>query len=260
MTDETQLLPASVAHCRACNAALPQGATTCANCGAVYGEENRCPHCRVIAGVDVDAGVGRCRVCGGPRIALRDPKLPRTNREFPLLRQAQQSALAITVSRFAGYAALGGAAFTALFAVLVALLVHGAAAPVAFGVLAGLLAIVGVALSRRARAGSANQSKLIDQAQVLVAGDLVAARPELAAPEVADLLGMTPEQAELLLAEVNVNGLLGTAMTDASRQRLEVGSFEPAAQAMPKLDETVEAPPLRPDDLAAPLAGPGRRS
>lgn len=260
MIEKTQVLAASVAHCRACDAALPEGATTCANCGAVYGEQNRCPHCRVIAGVDVRAGLGRCRVCGGPRIAVADPNIPRSNREFPLLLQAQRAALGITMARFGGYAALAGAAFTASLALLVALLVHGVAAPVTLGLFAALLAVVGAVLSRRARNGREDQKKALDQAQVMVAADLVAARPRLGAPEVAQLLGTTAEQAELLLAEVNVNGLLGSGMTDASRERIAIDSLGLEPEALPKLDETLEAPPLGANDIPPPLAGPGRRS
>lgn len=260
MIEKTQILAPSVARCRACDAALPEGATTCANCGAVYGEENRCPHCRVIAGVDVRAGLGRCRVCGGPRIAVADPSIPRSNREFPLLLQAQRAALGITVARFGGYATLAGAAFTGSLALLVALLVHSVAAPVTLGLFAALLAVVGAVLSRRARKGREDQKKALDQAEVIVAADLVATRPRLGAPEVAQLLGTTAEQAELLLAEVNVNGLLGSGMTDASRERIAIDSLGLEPDAMPKLDETLEAPPLGAGDIPPPLAGPGRRS
>ena len=260
MIEKTQVLAASVARCRACDAALPDGATTCANCGAVYGEENRCPHCRVVAGVDVRAGLGRCRVCGGPRIAVADPKLPRSNREFPLLLQAQRAALGITMARFGGYAALAGAAFTASLTLLVALWVHGVAAPVTLGIFAALLCVVGLVLRQRARKGKKEQQKALDQAELIVAADLVAARPRLGAAEVAELLGTSAEEAELLLAEVNVNGLLGSDMTESSRERIAIDSLGLEAEAMPKLDETVEAPPLGASDIAPPLAGPGRRS
>lgn len=260
MIDTTQVLAPPAARCRACDAALPPGASTCSQCGAVYGEENRCPHCRVVAGVDVAAGIGRCRVCGGPRIAVLDPSIPRSQREVALLRQAQRAALGITVTRFGGYAAFGGALFTTLLALFFGLLLQGPAAPAILLVLATVLAIVGAVLTRRSRHARKEQKQALDQAQVVVAADILAARPELGGARVGELLGTTAEQAELLMAEVNVNKLLASGMTDVNRERI---AYDPAvlgAEPLPPLDVTAEAPPLSPTDIAPPLAGPGRRS
>lgn len=55
-------------HCAVCSTAIPPGASRCIACGAVWGEDNRCPHCFAIAAVQA-MGDGRyaCLACGRPR-------------------------------------------------------------------------------------------------------------------------------------------------------------------------------------------------
>lgn len=55
-------------HCAVCSTAIPPGASRCIACGAVWGEDNRCPHCFAIAAVQA-TGDGRyaCLACGRPR-------------------------------------------------------------------------------------------------------------------------------------------------------------------------------------------------
>lgn len=176
------------------------------------------------------------------------------------MRQAQRASLGITVARFGGYAAFGAALFTALVTLLLALLMNGAVAPATLAVFTAVLAGVGTLLTRRAARDRKAQKQALDQAQVLVAADLLAARAGLDGARVAELLGTTAEQAELLLAEVNVNKLLASGMTDVNRERID---YEPAAleaELLPPLEPTVEAPPLGAADISPPLAGPGRRS
>ncbi|MFZ5894439.1 MAG: hypothetical protein ACOY0T_25480 [Myxococcota bacterium] len=255
MTDTTVLSAPSVPRCRACDAALPPGSSTCENCGAVFGEANRCPHCRAIAGTDMRAGVARCRVCGGPRIALEDPTLVRSGRENALLQQAQRASLGIVACRFGAYAAFGAAGLTMLFAALMGLVIQGLPAPLIVTLFAGLLAGLGVFLNRRSTRAKKEQQLAIDQARQLVLADVLKQRPGIETTELARLFGVPIEQAELLLAELNVSDLLNANMTDASRERLavempypeadlsETGSVPPTQEA-PRLDVTEMAPPL----------------
>ncbi len=50
-----------------CSAALVPGVDRCVACGAVWGEDNRCPHCHALAAVRPDAGGYVCVACSKPR-------------------------------------------------------------------------------------------------------------------------------------------------------------------------------------------------
>ncbi len=55
-------------HCTVCSSAIPPGAPRCIACGAVWGEDNRCPHCFALAAVQATAdGRHACLACGRPR-------------------------------------------------------------------------------------------------------------------------------------------------------------------------------------------------
>ena len=58
---------AAPSSCTVCGTSIPEGAQRCPGCGAVWGEDNRCPHCHALAGVRAGAGGWLCMACGKPR-------------------------------------------------------------------------------------------------------------------------------------------------------------------------------------------------
>jgi hypothetical protein len=55
-------------HCAVCSTAIPPGAPRCIACGAVWGEDNRCPHCYALAAVQATSdGRHVCLACGKHR-------------------------------------------------------------------------------------------------------------------------------------------------------------------------------------------------
>lgn len=55
-------------NCSVCGTAVAPGAVRCVACGAVFGEDNRCPHCHALAAVQaMSDGRYACLACGKPR-------------------------------------------------------------------------------------------------------------------------------------------------------------------------------------------------
>lgn len=57
----------SPTRCPTCGTAVPPGAARCPQCGRVFGEANRCPHCNAIAAVRRKGAGYACVACGGER-------------------------------------------------------------------------------------------------------------------------------------------------------------------------------------------------
>ena len=57
-------------HCAVCSSAIPPSADRCIACGAVWGEDNRCPRCHALAGVRPVGDGYRCLACNAPRDRL----------------------------------------------------------------------------------------------------------------------------------------------------------------------------------------------
>ncbi|MBX7193657.1 MAG: hypothetical protein K1X94_16490 [Sandaracinaceae bacterium] len=53
--------------CPTCKFAVPDGAVKCPQCGRVFGEANRCPHCHAIASARPSGDGFVCVACGKPR-------------------------------------------------------------------------------------------------------------------------------------------------------------------------------------------------
>ncbi len=53
--------------CPTCGFAVPDGRESCPQCGRVFGEANRCPHCHAIASVRASGKGFACSACGKPR-------------------------------------------------------------------------------------------------------------------------------------------------------------------------------------------------
>ncbi|MEM1418728.1 MAG: hypothetical protein AAGH15_27785, partial [Myxococcota bacterium] len=56
--------------CAVCGTAIPPSADRCIACGAVWGEDNRCPRCHALAGVRPAGDGYRCLACNAPRDRL----------------------------------------------------------------------------------------------------------------------------------------------------------------------------------------------
>jgi hypothetical protein len=207
--------------CRTCGRPLPAGKSVCESCGAAHSEANRCPHCNAIADVEAHAALGfRCLVCGGPRIALDQAGVTPSAQTRARLAGAAREQTKHVMFSAAGFslAAMG------MLALVIAVAVVSAASPglvpalaTYFGatvpLVAGLFALGRAATARRLR------GEELRAAQVSALSDLQAVTGVLDAERAARLLRVSPERAELLLAEASVSALLEEA--PAPRLRVE---------------------------------------
>ena len=207
--------------CRNCGQALLSGKSVCASCGAAQGEGNRCPHCNTVADVAPHAALGfRCLVCGGPRIALDTADVSQGAQTNQALANAGAEQTKHLMFSAAGYFLSGMGALALIVATVVDLTVSpGVAATIAaylaaavpFG--AGLFALSG------ARAARKRRGEALRVAQVHALSDVQAVKGALSAPNVAQLMRISPERAELLLAEASVASMLEEVPT--ARLRVE---------------------------------------
>ena len=202
--------------CRVCSGRL-DGALRCSTCGAAYGESNRCPHCGTVADIEESSSLRqRCRVCGGPRVAIDDAAVVRSGRERGALRRAKQEH-ARAVAWRVGAAVVG--AF-GLLSLLVMLLVLAFATPGALGSAIGiavavsplLLALYGL---RRGARAVASRDRELDAAWALAASDVMRDRGrEIDARELARLMRLSEDQAEQLLARLSVEDFVRARVSD----------------------------------------------
>ncbi len=202
--------------CRVCSSKL-DGSLRCRQCGAAYGEANRCPHCKSIADVEPHGKLRfRCRVCGGPRVPLDAPDVVRTGREIAALSAAQKARVKSAAWKVGGVSSAG----FGMVSLLVALLVLGVASPGFFLTLL-TLAIVAVPFAvaalawKRGKTQAQRAEGALDDAWALVASDLMRAkRSELTASELAEAMRIGSDQAELLLARLSVQDFVKARVTD----------------------------------------------
>ena len=224
-----------------CGSALPDRMLRCGACGAVHGENYRCPHCK--AGADLEATGAdrfRCKACGGPRIFLDTPDLIASGREVPALERAERARLKGALLRLLAFAALTAGGL-ALFGVIAAIaLVSPGLGPSALLFLAAALPLgSGFALSRMSASIRRDSELAIREAELSVTEDVVRGLGrEIDAAELSAILHVGEQRAEELLAELSVNDVL-------SRRVTEAGTLGYAA---PRL--RVELPSERDADLA----------
>ncbi len=71
--------------CTVCATTIPEGASRCPGCGAVWGDANRCPHCNATAGIKAGLGGGYvCMACGKPREAKPGTTIFESASPFPI--------------------------------------------------------------------------------------------------------------------------------------------------------------------------------
>jgi hypothetical protein len=230
------------ATCRTCGQALAPGSAICQRCGAAHGAANRCPHCDVVADVEPHAALGfRCLVCGGPRVALDLQGVAPSARTNDALRSAAKEQLQQSMLAAAGFALAGMGALSLLVATVAVL----ATGPSALLTVAAYVASVvplatGVfALTKAARARKLRTEALL-RARVSALGDVQAVTGLLAVERVSAVLRISPEAAELLLAEASVASYLN----EAPQPRARVAQAELGAEAA-ELDLPAEAAPAR---------------
>lgn len=214
-----ELVP--VATCRNCGQALPGGGAVCPACGTAHGEASRCPHCQVVADVEPHAALGfRCLVCGGPRVALDVQGVAPSARTDAALQTAGQEQTKHRMLSAAGFA-LGG---MGLLALLITSLVVLSTSPSALLVATAYLAsavpfIVGMLALARAASARELRAQALRSARVSALSDVQAVTGELPAERVSTIMRISPEQAELLLAEASVASYLN----EAPAPRVRVG-------------------------------------
>ncbi len=203
MTQPMPLSGPTSGKCSVCDSPLDEN-SSCRVCGAVFGATHRCPHCAAIAAIEPGPLLGRCKVCGGARVQLDDAATVRSGREAPLLIRAQRAGRRALALRLAALAAAGGAAFLLLLSTVVAL-VSDAGAGVAVGTVLGCLTLaVAIWLGRHGRGAAREQTEAQRQALLLAASDVVRSHGALPADELAKILHLPTERAELLLAELSL--------------------------------------------------------
>lgn len=228
--------------CRACGRALPPGSAVCPACGAAHGDSNRCPHCRAIADVEAHAALGfRCLVCGGPRVALDVAGVTPGPSTLAALHEAGKRQAEHVMYSAAGLVLTGMGALALLIATLVVLAASPGLVPTIaayFGALVPTAAGL-AALGRAARARKLRGQSLL-AAEVRALGDVQAVTGELDAQRVSEIMRLTPERAELLLAEASV----ATLLDQGPAPRLRVpGPTDPGDAEVPgrSMDEPAEA-------------------
>ncbi len=234
--------PAPGPSCRVCGGALTES-LRCRQCGAAFGEANRCPHCRSVTDVEPhDALRQRCRVCGGARVPLDDPKIVRSGREIPVLARAQRAHVRRALWRVSA-GVVGG---FGLLSLAVALLVIVGVGPS----LVGLLAMLGASavpfvVAALAWASAARQARLrdaaLDEAWALVAGDVLGQKGgELTADELGKLMRIDVSRAEALLAELNLRDFVHARVTEEGDLAYSVAGQKHRVD--PEAKRGVEAP------------------
>ena len=187
---------------------LPSGAGSCARCGYVSGEDNRCPHCGAVARTEGVGPATVCAVCGGPRIPSG------FGGEAATLALKEQKKL-LGDARLASFATILQGMFAAL-ATMIGLLVMPEALAGKLIVLA--IAVVPLLLALRSR-GRANAARAKakdagDRAWQAAAEDVARRAPSgVTVPGLAKTLQIEAPQADRLLTSLAVH----------DRTRIDVG-------------------------------------
>ncbi len=211
------------APCRNCGQPLPPGQSVCSGCGAAHGDANRCPHCNAVADVEPHGAlIFRCLVCGGPRVALDVAGVtPSARTEGALVNAGSEQTKHVMFSA-AGLFLSGMGALALLIATVVVLSASPGLVPTlatyfaaSVPLVAGLLALSRASTARNLRA------EALRTAQISALGDVQAVTGQLDAKRVTELMRLSHERAELLLAEASIAALLNEAPPPAPRLRVE---------------------------------------
>lgn len=202
-------------NCKVCGSPHPLHAGECRQCGAVYDEASRCPHCRALAGTELRSGRHVCRICGGPRIPATDRRVQRRGREKQALVEAR--ATRARARRRAALAVL--AALFTLLSALVAVTLGWLELPLVTvsWLASGLWLATMLVAWNRARAARSAAQEAEERAWVDVTEDAVASFPEVTERDVGELLGVAPDRAEALLTRLVRQDRVDSEIDDDAR-------------------------------------------
>lgn len=212
----TPMAPFS-SRCRACGREIPPEAPECPHCGAANLEE-RCPHCNAVTTCSPDKELRfHCDLCGGPRVPRVDPKLRKSKRDVPFLKKAEEARRARAKYRaiVAAFSVigLGTTALMGLWALIFGFGVGLGVTWALFAATALFMVVWGVG-----RSGQKTKEIVpaIDQAWMRAAADVAAAmKGPFTAEKLAKAMGVDETQAEELLAQLDVNDMVRSDVTEA---------------------------------------------
>jgi len=100
--------------CPTCHFSVPEGAEKCPQCGRVFGEVNRCPHCHAIAAVRAAGSSYVCVACGKPRTLKPGTTLAATAPDADGRSRPRRLGLRALAGLFLATAVMGAALSTAI--------------------------------------------------------------------------------------------------------------------------------------------------
>lgn len=204
-------------RCRTCGREIASEAPSCPHCGAPNLEE-RCPHCNAVTTSSPDKELRyRCDLCGGPRVPRGDPAIRRGKREVPFLKRANEARKERAKSRaLAAVSAALGFGTTALAALWALIFGVSIGLGVTWGLFAGIAALTLIWSVRRAGEKTREIAPQIDQAWTRAAADTaLAIKGPFSAARLAKAMGVDEALAEELLAQLDVNDVVRSDVTES---------------------------------------------
>jgi hypothetical protein len=185
-----------------------------------------CPHCHTFTGTEPHGTLlYRCLVCGAPRIP--EGAAARSGREVEPLKLARKEQLRAGATRAAAiFLVACGAVSTAVAMLILALVSVGLLVKALALLVASVPFWLGVYALRNARGHQKELERSLDQAWLSVLND-EQAHGALDAATVARRFGVTEARAELWLAELSVQELIGE-VAPAAEARLRVTEEAPS--------------------------------
>jgi hypothetical protein len=183
----------------------------------VAGPSERCPHCNNEAGTEPHRELRyRCRICGGPRVALNAPAALLGPRTEEALRVAQRSRRERVAWRAASVALLGFAAFAITITLFVLWATSaGALATTLSALLLAAPALGGLWCALKARRRTQSIASALGEAWRSGARDVLeGVDREFTSSELARVLGLPTTETETLLAALNIDDQVFARVTD----------------------------------------------
>lgn len=195
---------ADASPCPTCQFLVPEGAERCPQCGRVFGEANRCPHCHAIAAARPTASGYVCAACGKPRTLQPGTTLTRGSIAPSAPAAPRRRGLRFLAGMLLAAAVLGAAVSTAVLGTGL----FGIA--VAAGI-AMLGAGAGVRLLRRASTLDRELDEARVAARTQAAKQLLLERGPLTVPELAAKLGTSEAEADAIASRLAADDSTGVS-------------------------------------------------
>lgn len=216
--------------CPTCRFLVPEAAERCPQCGRVFGEANRCPHCHAVAAVRPTSRGYVCAACGKPRALLPGTTLAGAAISARATVPPRRRGLRVAGGLLLALSVVGAAMSTAVLGTSAAGLVVAAA-------FAAVGALAGFRLLRRA----SMLDREVDEARVasrmLAAKQLLLERGPFTVRELAEKLGTTDAEADAIASRLAADDTTGvTAEVDESVGLLRFGKRRELAARARVLD------------------------